>query len=89
MAANGRLVKRTAIAAGVTISARISQDAHHLDRFGYRHGQDDHETNRQRRHRDALGPRGNGPAHAQASKAGLCVDRICRSKDMAFLRKRC
>jgi hypothetical protein len=34
-------------------------------------------------------PDGNVPAHAQASKAGLCVDRIYRSKDMAFPRKRC
>jgi hypothetical protein len=31
---------------------------------------------------------GNSSAHAQASKAGMCVDRIYRSKDMAFPRKR-
>jgi hypothetical protein len=34
-------------------------------------------------------PGGNGPAHAQASKAVLFVDRIYRSKDTAFPRKRC
>lgn len=32
---------------------------------------------------------GNGPAHTQASKAVLCVDRIYRSKETAFPRKRC
>jgi hypothetical protein len=36
----------------------------------------------------SMQPGVNGPAHAQASKAVLCVDWIYRSKDMAFPRKR-